>query len=61
MRLQPGKILLDPRGIHDQEKFFGFDAVNDQVIDHTRLLVKQKSVLPGADLELGEIVGQHGV
>jgi hypothetical protein len=38
-----------------------FDAIDDQIIDDAAALVQQKRVLPGADIEFVDVVGQHRV
>jgi len=61
VRAQPRKIVLDSRSVHDEQEFLLFDSVGDQIVDNSRLIVKQKSVLPGADFELRDVVRQHRV
>ena len=61
MRLQPGEIVLDPRGVDHEEKFLVFDSVQDEVVDDPRLVIQQKRVMAGADFEFGDVIGQHGV
>ena len=61
MFLQPGEIFVRAGGVHDEQKFLFFDTINDQIIDDSAALVQQKSVLPGADIELVDVVCEHGV
>src|SRR5262249_26751353 len=61
MTLQPGKIFLRTRGVHDKEELLVIDAINDQVINYPAALIEKKRVLTHADVELVDVVGQHDV
>ena len=59
MFFQPGEIFVRAGCVHDEQKFLFFDTINDQIIDDAAALVQQKGVLPGADIELVDVVCEH--
>jgi hypothetical protein len=61
MLLQPREIFIDFGGINDEQKFCVAGSVNDQVINHTAVIIQQKSVLPLTDVQFGNVIGQHSV
>jgi len=61
MAVQPGKIFVRARRIDDQQKFLLANPINDQVIDDAATLVQQKSVLTRANIELADVICEHGV
>src|SRR5205085_4447772 len=56
---QPGEVFIDARRIHDQQKFVRRRPVNNQVVDNSAAVVQEKRVLPRADFELVDVVGEH--
>src|SRR5437016_5450061 len=46
---------------HLYEKRLPSGPVNDQVINHTAIIIEQKRVLPLTDVQLGRVIGQHGI
>jgi hypothetical protein len=61
MLLQPGEIFFDFGSINDEQKLGGASSVDDQVINHTSVVIEQKSVLALTDVQLGDVIGQHGI
>ena len=61
MILQPCEIVFRASRVDDKQKLLIADPVNDQIVNDTASLVKEKSVLPHADLKLVDVVGKHGV
>ena len=61
MSIQPHKVFVRARGIHDEEKLLLRDPINDQIIDDSAVFVEQKSILPLADFQLLDVVSQHRV
>jgi hypothetical protein len=61
MLLQPREIFIDFGGIDDEQKFCVAGSVNEQVINHTAVIIQQKSVLPLTDVQFGNVIGQHSV
>ena len=61
MSLQPAEIFVRACRVHDEQKFLLVDAINDQVVDDSAAFVQQKRVLPGADIELVDVVCEHRV
>ena len=61
MALQPCEILLRSRRVYDQQKFLLANSINNQVINDATTLVQQKRVLPGSNIELADVICQHGV
>ena len=56
---QPGKIFFRARSIHDEQKFLGSSAVNDQVVDNTAAFIEKKRILAGPNVQFRNIVGKH--
>src|SRR5688572_27866391 len=48
---QPGVILFDLGGVHNEQPIDVSDAVNDQVIDYSAALIQHERVLPLPDGE----------
>ena len=61
MILQPGEVFVPSSRVDDEQKFLLVDPVNDQIINDSASLVKEKSVLAHAYLEFVDIVCQHDV
>ena len=59
MLLQPAEVFITAGGVHDKQKFFLVDPINNQIIDDAAALVQQKGVLPDADIELVDVVCEH--
>src|SRR5581483_3682375 len=56
MLLEPTEIFLCASGVdHEQKRLLG-GSVNDQIVNDAAAFVEQKSVLPHADGESGDIV-----
>ena len=61
MSIQPCEIFVCARRIHHQQKFRVADSICDQVVNDPAAFVQQERVLPLADLQLVDVVGQHRV
>ena len=61
MSIQPREVFIRARRVDDEEKFLGADSVSDQVINDPASVVEQKSVLPGADIQLVDLIRQHRI
>src|SRR5437016_628534 len=61
MSFQPRKILLDLRRINDEQKYPVAKSVKNQIINDAAVIVEEKSILPLTDIQLRDIIGQHGV
>jgi hypothetical protein len=59
--LQPRKVFRCARSIYDQQKFLFPNPINDQVINNAATLVQQKGVLARPDIELVDVICEHGV
>ena len=58
---EPGEVFINPGGVYHHEEGFRFHAVQDQVVDDAGLFVKHDGVLALADVQLVDVVGEHGV
>ena len=61
MRAQPRKILVNLRSVHDEQPLVVADAVDDEVVNHAAALVEHQRVLPAADGEFLDVIGEHPV
>src|SRR5439155_2921817 len=61
MTLQPREIFVRARRVYDQQKFLLANPINDEVINDSPALVQQKVVLTRADIELADVICEHGV
>jgi hypothetical protein len=61
MILQPRKIFIRASRVHNEQVLLLPDTINDQVINDSAALVQQKRVLPDADIELVDVVCEHGI
>ena len=61
MFLQPDEIFVRPGRVYDEQKFFVFDPINDQIVYYSTAFVEEKSVLACPVLELVHIVSQHRI
>ena len=61
MSLQPRDVFIRARRVDDEEKFLVADSVRDQVINDPASVVEQKSILPGADIQLVDVIRQHRI
>ena len=50
MILQPDKILFGASRVHDEQKLLFADAIDDQIVNDSAVLVQQKRVLPGSNI-----------
>ena len=61
VRGEPGEVFTNLGGVHHHEEGFRFHAVQDQIVDDSSLFVKHDGVLALADVQLVDVVGEHGV
>jgi hypothetical protein len=61
MVLQPREILVCSRRVHYEQKFHLANSINDQVIDDAATVVQEKGVLTRANVELADVIREHGV
>ena len=61
MTVQPREILVRSSRVYYEQKFLLASSINDQVIDDAATVVQQKGVLTRANVELGDVIREHGV
>lgn len=61
MMMNPAKILVDFRGVDDEQIFVVSEMINDQIVDHAAAFIQQKSVLAFANGDLFDVVGEEMV
>ncbi len=54
--LQPGEIVFRASRVDDEQKLLIADLINNQIVDGSASLVKEKSVLTHADSEFVDVV-----
>jgi hypothetical protein len=59
--VKPSKVLLDFRGVYDQEVRVWFQAVKNEVVDHSAAFIQEKGVLAPPVLQLANIVCEQAV
>ena len=60
-RLEPGKVLVNFRGVHHEQPLGLADAVDDQIVDHAAALVQHQRVLPVTGREAVHVVCKEAV
>ena len=59
--MQPREIFVRASCVYYEQKFLLANPINDQVIDDAATLVQQKGVLTRANVELADVIREHGV
>lgn len=59
--LHPGEVLVDHRGVDDEEEVVRAGAVGDEVVDDAAALVEHQGVMAVAWGEGEEVVGEEGI
>lgn len=58
---EPSEVFIDFGSIDDGEKDVGFNAINDEVVNDTCLIVQHDGVLALVDIQLRDVIGEHRV
>jgi hypothetical protein len=61
MILQPCKIFICARRVHDEQVLLLVDAIYNQVVNDPAAVIEQKCVLTYPNVELLDIIGQHAI